>query len=47
MAVASILKSGNKYEKILATEFENDSNHNKNNRLKTLIILMYSIDRVV
>ena len=34
MAVASTLKSGNKSEKNLATEFENDSNHNKNNRLK-------------
>ena len=29
-----MLKSGNKSEKNLATELENDSNHNKNDRLK-------------
>ena len=29
-----MLKSGNKSEKNVATEFENDFNHNKNNRLK-------------
>ena len=31
LAVASMLKSGNKSEKY---EFENDSNRNKNNRLR-------------
>ena len=34
IAVVSMLKSGNKSEKNLATEFENDFKHNKNNRLK-------------
>ena len=29
-----MLKSGNKSEKNIAIEFENDSNHNKNNRLR-------------
>ena len=34
MTVASMLKSGNKSEKNLAIEFENDSNHNKDNGLR-------------
>ena len=34
MAVASMLKSEKKSEKNIAIEFKNNSNHNKNNRLR-------------
>ena len=34
MAVASMLISGNKSEKNIAIELENDSNHNKKHRLR-------------
>ena len=44
IAVVSMLKSGNKSEKNLATEFENDFKHNKNNRLKRLKCIQYVLN---